>query len=63
MPRRSQLSQKTLNKLKKANWSEWVKAFNQVHNSTMFTAIGKIKIEIDDQKKNSYTKKSKSRDR
>ncbi len=48
MPRRSQLSQKTLNKLKKANWSEWVKAFNQVHNSTMFTAIGKIKIEIDD---------------
>ena len=48
MPRRSQLSQKTLNKLKKANWSEWVKAFNQVHNSTMFTAICKIKIEIDD---------------
>ncbi len=50
MPKRLKLSQSTLNKLKKANWSEWVKAFNQVHNSTMFTSIGIINVNIDEEK-------------
>ena len=27
---------------------EWLDAFNQVHNSTITTSIGKIKVEIDD---------------
>jgi len=34
--------------LKKANWSEWVKAFNHLHNPTMFTSIGIISVEIDE---------------
>jgi len=42
------LSQGTLKKLQKASWSDWLDAFNQVHNSTMVTSVGKIKIEIDE---------------
>ena len=34
------LSPKTLQQLKKASWSEWLDAFNQVHNSTITTSIG-----------------------
>ena len=49
-PRRSKLSQSTLNKLKKASWSEWIKAFNHFHNPKMFTSIGVIKIKIDEEK-------------
>ena len=48
MPKRSKLSPKTLQQLKKASWSEWLNVFNQVHNSTMFTSVGNIKVEIDD---------------
>jgi hypothetical protein len=48
MPKRLKLSQKTLHQLKEASWSEWLDAFNQVHNSTMFTQVGKIKVEIDE---------------
>ena len=48
MPRRLRLSPKTLQQLKKASWSEWLDVFNQVHNSTITTSIGKIKVEIDD---------------
>jgi hypothetical protein len=48
MPKRLKLSQKTLQKLNKASWSDWLNAFNQVHNSTITTQIGTIKIEIDD---------------
>ncbi len=47
MPRQLKLSQKTLNQLKTANWTDWLNAFNQVHNSTIVTEIGKIKVEID----------------
>ena len=47
-PRQLKLSQKTLQKLSKASWSEWLDVFNQVHNSTMFTYVGKIKVEIDE---------------
>ena len=50
MPKRLKLSQSTLNKLKRVSWSEWVKVFNHVHNSTMFTSVGIIKIEIDEKK-------------
>jgi hypothetical protein len=45
--------------LKKASWSEWLDAFNQVHNSTIFTSVGKIKVEIDDKKKRAMPKKVK----
>ena len=48
MPKRLKLSPKTLQKLNKASWSDWLNAFNQVHNSTITTQIGTIKIEIDD---------------
>ena len=48
MPKRLKLSPKTLQQLKKASWSEWLDVFNQVHNSTMFTQVGKIKVEIDE---------------
>tara|TARA_R100000149_G_C5752776_1_gene61358 strand:- start:339 stop:443 length:105 start_codon:yes stop_codon:yes gene_type:complete len=34
--------------LKEASWSDWLNVFNQVHNSTMVTQVGKIKIEIDE---------------
>jgi uncharacterized protein YqgV (UPF0045/DUF77 family) len=61
MPKRLKLSQSTLNKLKKANWSEWVKVFNQVHNSAMFTSVGVINIKIDEEK-DKHTKKDKKRD-
>jgi len=47
-PRRLKLSPKTLQQLKKASWSEWLDAFNQVHNSTLTTSIGTIKVKIDD---------------
>jgi hypothetical protein len=48
MPKQLKLSQKTLQKLNKASWSDWLDAFNQVHNSTITTQIGTIKIEIDE---------------
>jgi len=50
MPKRLKLSQSTLNKLKRASWSEWLKAFNLVHNSTMFTSVGSIVIKINEKK-------------
>ena len=48
MPKRLKLSPKTLQQLKKASWKDWLDAFNQVHNSSITTHIGKIKVEIDD---------------
>ena len=48
MPKRSRLSQSTLKKLKTASWSEWIKAFNSVHNSTMFTSMGVVKVKVDE---------------
>ena len=48
MPKRLKLSPKTLQQLKKASWSEWLDVFNQVHNSTITTYVGKIKVEIDE---------------
>ena len=47
--------------LRKASWSEWIKVFNRVHNPTMFTSVGTIEVKINE-KKNSYTKKSKKSD-
>ena len=49
MPRRLRLSPKTLQQLKKASWSDWLDVFNQVHNSTIITSVGKIKVVIDEQ--------------
>ena len=43
-----QLSPKILKKLQKASWSEFLTVFNQVHNSTIFTSVGNIKVKIDD---------------
>jgi len=48
MPKRLRLSPKTLQQLKKASWADWLDAFNQVHNSTITTSVGKIKVMIDD---------------
>ena len=62
MQKPSKLNLKTQHLLKKARWSEWIKVFNQVHNSTMFTSVGTVQVKINE-KENSYTKKSKSRDR
>jgi len=42
------LSPKTLQKLSKAKWSDWLNVFNQVHNSGITTSVGTIKIDIDD---------------
>jgi len=53
-PKRLKLSPKTLQQLKKASWSEWLDAFNQVHNSTITTSIGTIKVEIEE--KRTYVK-------
>ena len=47
-PKRLKLSQKTLQKMNKASWSDWLDVFNQVHNSTITTHVGKIKVEIDE---------------
>ena len=52
MPKPSRLSPSTLKKLKTASWSEWIKVFNSVHNSTMFTSVGNVKVEVNDKKKN-----------
>ena len=49
-----------LQKLKKASWSEWLTVFNQVHNSTIFTSVGTVNIEVVNEEENSNTKKSKS---
>ena len=54
MPKQSKLSPKTLQQLKKASWSEWLDVFNQVHNSTITTSVGKIKIQI--KEKRTYDK-------
>jgi len=62
MRKPSRLNLKTQHLLKKASWSEWIKVFNQVHNSTMFTSVGSVSVKIYE-KKNSYTKKSKRSDR
>ena len=62
MRKPSRLNLKTQHLLKKASWSTWIKVFNQVHNSTMFTSVGTVSVRINE-KKNSNTKKSKSRDR
>jgi hypothetical protein len=48
MPKRLRLSPKTLQQLKKASWSDWLDAFNQVHNSTITVSVGKIKVTIDE---------------
>ena len=58
MPKLSSLK----TQLKKASWSEWIKVFNRVHNPTMFTSVGTIEVKINE-KKNSYTKKSKKPNR
>ena len=52
MPKQSILNPSTLKKLQKANWSEWIKVFNSVHNSTMFTSLGNVRITVNEQKKN-----------
>ena len=62
MRKPSRLNLKTQHLLKKASWSEWIKVFNQVHNSTMFTSVGSVSVKIYE-KKNNYTKKSKRSDR
>ena len=48
-PKRLKLSPKTLQQLKKASWSEWLDAFNQVHNSTITTSVGTIEVIIDEE--------------
>ena len=58
-----QLSPKILKKLQKASWSEWLTVFNQVHNSTIFTSVGTVNIEVSNEKENRNTKKSKIRNR
>ena len=45
-PRQLKLKSQTL--LKKASWSDWLDGFNQVHNATITTSVGKIKVVIDD---------------
>ena len=62
MRKPSRLNLKTQHLLKKANWSEWIKVFNQVHNSTMFTSVGTVSVRIYE-KENSNTKKSKKPNR
>ena len=58
-----QLNPKILKKLQKASWSEWLTVFNQVHNSTIFTSVGTVNIEVSNEKENRNTKKSKIRNR
>ena len=62
MRKPSRLNLKTQHLLKKASWSEWIKVFNQVHNSTMFTSVGTVSVSIYE-KENSNTKKSKKPNR
>tara|TARA_R100000951_G_C2512936_1_gene140990 strand:+ start:120 stop:296 length:177 start_codon:yes stop_codon:yes gene_type:complete len=40
--------------LKRASWTDWLDVFNQVHNSTITTSVGKIKIQI--KEKRTYDK-------
>ncbi len=54
MPKQSKLSPKTLQQLKRASWTDWLDVFNQVHNSTITTSVGKIKIQI--KEKRTYDK-------
>ena len=62
MQKPSILNLKTQHLLKKASWSQWIKVFNQIHNSTMFTSVGTVSVRINE-KENSNTKKSKIRNR
>jgi len=50
-PRQLKLKSPTL--LKKASWSEFIKLFNQTHNS-MLTSVGIVEV-IVNEKKNSNT--------
>jgi len=50
MPKRLLLSPKTLQKLNKASWSDWLDVFNQVHNSTITVSVGTIKVVVDEKR-------------
>lgn len=51
MQKPSRLSKAQQNKLKKASWSVWLKAFNDIHNSTLNTSIGIVNVETKNKKK------------
>ena len=48
-PRQLKLKSPTL--LKKASWSEFIKLFNQTHNS-MLTSVGVVEVKVDEKKNN-----------
>ena len=50
MPKQSKRNPSTLKKLKTASWSEWIKAFNCVHNSTMYTSLGNVIVKTNEKK-------------
>ena len=49
-PKQSKRNPSTLKKLKTASWSEWIKAFNSVHNSTMYTSLGNVIVRVNEKK-------------
>ena len=61
MQRPLKLSLKTQHYLKKASWSQWLQVFNQVHNSTLVTKVGTVKVKIYEEE-DSNTKKSQKSD-
>ena len=50
MPKQSKRNPSTLKKLKTASWSEWIKAFNSVHNPTMYTSLGNVIVRVNEKK-------------
>lgn len=52
-PRQLKLRSQTF--LKKASWSEFIKLFNEKHNS-MLTSVGVVEVKIDEKKNNDSQK-------
>lgn len=39
---------KALHKLKNNSWSEFIKVFNEVHNSYLTSSVGTVMVKIDE---------------
>jgi hypothetical protein len=52
------LTSRQIQLLKTNNWNDFLVVFNEVHNSTLTTAIGSVSIKTNGKKKNKYKQKS-----
>jgi len=52
------LTSRQIQLLKTNNWNDFLVVFNEVHNSTLTTAVGSVSIKTNGKKKNKYKQKS-----